>query len=130
MIHEEEDRAQYCDAMNMIHASETLLRKVKTMNQERKEKKFKLRKFAYVAAAALAVFVSSNAIVYAASGGTWVEKVLVKINGVETEVDAEHSIGTDAEGNPVDQYEIELEVEDESGSVMIELEGIPEGDQK
>ncbi len=68
-----------------IHAPEALLRKVMEMNK----KDFKFRnavKFVAMAAAALAItVVASNGICYAATGETWIGKMKVLINGVETE---------------------------------------------
>jgi len=68
-----------------IHAPEALLRKVMEMNK----KDFKFRnavKFVAMAAAALVItVVASNGICYAATGETWIGKMKVLINGVETE---------------------------------------------
>lgn len=117
-MREEQNKKDYCDAMNKIHAPEHLQGKVRAMNRQSKMKSFKLRKFAYVAAALGFVFVSTNAVTYAATGSTWVQKVIVTINGEEQEVDAEYfdytRDGTEYKG-------IVLHVdEDEVSSVAVE----------
>ena len=70
-----------------IHAPEVLLGKV----MEMKKDEFKGRKAVkYIAAAVLALVitvVASNGICYAATGETWIGKMKVLINGVETEQD-------------------------------------------
>ena len=70
-----------------IHAPEVLLGKV----MEMKKDEFKGRRMVkYIAAAVLALaitVVASNGICYAATGETWIGKMKVWINGVETEQD-------------------------------------------
>ena len=70
-----------------IHAPEALLGKV----MEMKKDEFKGRTAVkYIAAAILALVitvVASNGICYAATGETWIGKMKVWINGVETEQD-------------------------------------------
>lgn len=70
-----------------IHAPEVLLGKV----MEMKKDEFKGRRMVkYIAAAVLALaitVVASNGICYAATGETWIGKMKVLINGVETEQD-------------------------------------------
>ena len=70
-----------------IHAPEALLGKV----MEMKKDEFKGRTAVkYIAAAVLALVitvVASNGICYAATGETWIGKMKVWINGVETEQD-------------------------------------------
>ena len=70
-----------------IHAPEALLGKV----MEMKKDEFKGRRMVkYIAAAVLALaitVVASNGICYAATGETWIGKMKVLINGVETEQD-------------------------------------------
>lgn len=70
-----------------IHAPEALLGKV----MEMKKDEFKGRRMVkYIAAAVLALaitVVASNGICYAATGETWIGKMKVWINGVETEQD-------------------------------------------
>ena len=70
-----------------IHAPEALLGKV----MEMKKDEFKGRRVVkYIAAAVLALAImvaASNGICYAATGETWIGKMKVWINGVETEQD-------------------------------------------
>jgi len=120
-----QENNKYCDAMNMVHAPDSLVRKVRNMNRQSKIKTFKARKVGYVAAALAAVFVSSNAVSFAATGSTWVEKIVVKINGVEQDVDAEHTTYIE-DGTEYDSYTIEVD-ENESNSMSFELtDEIPE----
>lgn len=60
-----------------------------------------------VAAVALAVgFVGSNGVCYAATGETWVEKVFVKVNGVEREATVmENEDGTVSYGIQLEPYQ-------------------------
>lgn len=116
---EDQNRKEYCDAMDKIHAPEHLQGKVKAMNRQSKIKSFKLRKLAYVAAALGVVFVSSNAVTYAATGSTWIGKVMVTINGEEKEMDAEYFNYT---RDGVEYEGIELHVdEDEASSMSVEF---------
>lgn len=103
-----------------IHAPEALLRKVMEMNK----KDFKFRnavKFVAMAVAALAItVVASNGICYAATGETWIGKMKVLINGVETEQEVTWEQQEDmlvgiiemevVEGEP---FEMEIVAEDE-----------------
>lgn len=81
------DKKKYSDMMNEIHVPSEVLGKVINMKKETKfiNKKKLLRNLAATAAAIGAVFVASNGICYAASGKTWVESVIVYINGEPTE---------------------------------------------
>lgn len=86
-----------------MHASEDLLRKVEAMKESKNNKRSKgikrTIKFGYAVAAALAVaIISSNIIAYAATGSTWVEKVVVTINGEEREAGVEKVIDNDGNG--------------------------------
>lgn len=60
-----------------------------------------------VAAVALAVgFVGSNGVCYAATGETWVEKVFIKVNGVEREATVtENEDGTVSYGIQLEPYQ-------------------------
>lgn len=83
------NKKNYSDMMNEIHVPLEVLGKVINMKKETKfiSKKKLLRNIATTAAALGAVFVASNAVCYAASGKTWVESVIVYINGEATEQD-------------------------------------------
>ncbi len=119
MNYEEQEKIKYCDAINGVHAPDSLVRKVRNMNRQSKVKTYKGRKLAYVAAALAAVFVSSNVVTYAATGSTWVEKLTVKINGVEQEVDVER-ISYIQDGVEYEGYMMHID-EDESNSMSMEI---------
>lgn len=104
-----------------IHAPEALLRKVMEMNK----KDFKFRnavKFVAMAAAALAItVVASNGICYAATGETWIGKMKVLINGVETEQEVtweqqeDMLVGTiEMEVEEGEPFEMEIVTEEET----------------
>lgn len=68
---------RYIEAVSRIHASDALLRKVKTMNSDTKtsKKPIVLRRVLIAAAVVIALLVLSNVAVFAATGETWVEKL-------------------------------------------------------
>lgn len=107
-----ENRKFYRETFDEVHASSELLGKVLDMKKDQKNKVFRsIAKLGYVAAAGLVIaMVSTNAISYAQTGSTWVEKVIVYINGAEQEAEAVYSV--DEDGN--EQMELELNLEDES----------------
>ncbi len=84
----------YVNTIQQIHASESLHSKIKQLNQASKTKTFVLRKVGIIIAAMLALFISTNAITYAATGSTWLEtitksytqKKIVIINEKEVEI--------------------------------------------
>lgn len=86
---------EYQDIYNNIHASENLLRKVKKMKNDSENKRFaflnKTTKIGYGLTALLAVFVLSNAGIYAATGETWIEKAYVSamVDDQKQEAEAE-----------------------------------------
>ncbi len=77
----------YQSAFDEIHASDELLMKVQNMTENKTKKKiYAIRKAALVAAAIMMMLVVSNAVVYAATGATWVEKLItVNVDGEEKE---------------------------------------------
>lgn len=89
MKNEKENKNMYKETFDEVHASENLLGKVKDMKRENVNIVKRISKKAACAAAALAVvgFISSNAIVYAATGSTWVEKVKVSFDGKQYEAE-------------------------------------------
>lgn len=108
----------YTSTFDEVHASDELLRKVKNMTETKPKKKiYAIRKVLYVAAAVVVMLIASNAIVYAATGETWVEMVAVYVilNGEPQEVEAIKT--TDADGNV--SYKIDL---DEQNGVKQSLE--------
>ncbi len=76
------NREKYKQAFSVLHASTDV-----RMEDIMKKKSANVAKRIAVAAVALTVgFVGSNGVCYAATGETWVEKVFIKVNGVDTEV--------------------------------------------
>lgn len=73
----------YQSTFDEVHAPDELLRKVQNMsNTETKKKVYAIRKVIYIAAAIIIVFAASNAVVYAATGETWVEHTVhAVVNG-------------------------------------------------
>lgn len=118
---EEENKKIYKDTFDEVHASENLLRKVKDMKRENVSRIKRISKKAVCAAAALAVagFVSTNAVAYAATGSTWIHKVKVSIDGKEYDVKVTKK----------DENTREVEVsgdEDQSYNFSVEGEGLEE----
>lgn len=115
-ISDAENRKQYKEAFDEVHASGELLGKVLNMKKEQNNKIFRsIAKLGYAVVAGLIIgMVSTNAISYAQTGSTWIEKVIVSINGVKQEVDAVRSV--DKDGNE----QVQFTVEDESGNIYYE----------
>lgn len=98
----------YVSTFDEVHASDELLRKVRNMTETKPKKKiYAIRKVLYVAAAVVIILIASNAIVYAATGETWIEMVTVNVilNGEPREIEALKT--TDADGNI--SYKIDFE---------------------
>ncbi|MBQ2276453.1 MAG: hypothetical protein U0L23_09545 [Lachnospiraceae bacterium] len=108
----QEEKEIYRSTFNKIHASEDLLRKVKNMNQKSRKKSNVAKKVVAAVAALAIVFVSSNAITYARQGETWVEKMVVLIDGKEFEAEVK-----DLENG---EKVVTIETEDDDKSVNIE----------
>ncbi len=109
---EEQNKKLYKDTFDEVHASENLLGKVKDMRKENINIVKRISKRAVCAAAAMAavVFVSSNAIAYAATGSTWVEKVRLSVDGKTYTLTEKQADGTMV-------YEVDVP---EAGSVSVE----------
>ena len=76
------NKEKYKQAFSGLHASIDV-----GMEDIMKKKSANIAKRIAVAAVALAIgFAGSNGVCYAATGETWVEKVFLKVNGVDTEV--------------------------------------------
>ena len=76
------NKEKYKQAFSVLHASTDV-----RLEDIMKKKSANVAKRIAVAAVALTIgFVGSNGVCYAATGETWVEKVFVKVNGVDTEV--------------------------------------------
>lgn len=83
------NKEYYQSTFDEVHVPEALLGKVKGMKMEEKkiQNKSKLKYAAAIAAALGLCVVASNGICYAATGNTWVEKVILHINGEAVEQD-------------------------------------------
>lgn len=126
-----DNKKYYQNTFDEVHASEDLLGKVRNMKRETINGKIKsTRRAAYIAAAAaLMAIVSSNVITYAATGSTWVEKVMVSINGEEKEI--EFTKRVDAEGNEYLEGTFEVDENEKEMSIEFENEiGDEEGEDK
>lgn len=73
----------YQSTFDEIYASDELIMKVKNMTKDNtKKKKFIIRKVIYIAVAMLIMLIASNAVVYAATGATWIEHMITAtVNG-------------------------------------------------
>lgn len=137
MNNEQKNKAFFRSAFDELRAPDELKRKVKQMNAERTKRRVPLLKVACVMAILVMVFVSSNAVAYAASGVTWVERVMVSatVNGEEMEVPVD--VYQDENGNSYATASFEVSDSGEDGSVnqethqfTFEMEGdveVPEG---
>lgn len=112
----------------------------KVINMNKKQSKMRnIMKFATRAAAAFAIlFVGSNGICYAATGQTWVEKIIVNVNGEEKEVDIEWTEDDDTltgiatfevdEEDGAEPVEYIIAVENEEGSSKPEVNVVGQED--
>ena len=75
----------YQSVLDEVHAPDELIMKVKNMTENKTKKKiYVIRKVIYVAAAIMIFLIASNAVVYAATGATWIEHlVTATVNGGE-----------------------------------------------
>ena len=104
------NREKYQQAFSVLKASKEIQMEEITM------KKSNLLKTTVAAAAAVAVcFVGSNSICYAATGETWVEKMIVFINGEATKTE----VNVTDLGNG--EYEYSMEVTEDMSSVGISI---------
>lgn len=113
---ETQNRKLYRQTFDEIHASPELLGKVKDMKNTKNTHIIKkASRIGYALAAALALcFIFSNVITYAATGSSWIEKVVVYINGEKKQVELTHM--QDENGN--DYYQGTFEVDPDSGMTM------------
>jgi len=77
------NKEKYKQAFSILRASG------KIKMEDLKMKKSKISKVAVAVAALAACFVATNSICFAAIGDTWVEKVIIYLNGQTVEVEAE-----------------------------------------
>ena len=75
----------YQSVLDEVHASDELIMKLQNMTENKTKKKiYVIRKVIYVAAAIMILLIASNAVVYAATGATWIEHlVTATVNGGE-----------------------------------------------
>lgn len=111
----------YKETFDSIQMSEETFRKVMNMNENTQLTPKRTFKFHNVAVAAVAtfalLFISSNAISYAATGNTLLETVTIYMNGNKVD-DSQLKSYTDKNGNT--HYEMELEKEDgSSGEIVV-----------
>lgn len=105
----------YKSTFDDIHASDELLRKVQAMNKEKTNKKtHAVRKVIYIVAAAVILFVASNAVVYAATGESLFETILV----VTVDDQSNEIVKTDLVGDDKVKYS---ESVDENGKKSISV---------
>ena len=111
----------YKETFDSIQMSEETFRKVMNMNENTQLTPKRTFKFHNVAVAAVAtfalLFISSNAISYAATGNTLMETVTIYMNGNKVD-DAQVKSYTDKNGNT--HYEMEIDAQKGStGKVII-----------
>ena len=96
------NREKYQQAFSVLQASADV-----RLEDIMKRRSANITRRIAVAAVALAVgFVGSNGVCYAATGETWVEKVFVKVNGVEREATVtENEDGTVSYGIQLEPYQ-------------------------
>ncbi|MBQ7777211.1 MAG: hypothetical protein IJ379_14935 [Lachnospiraceae bacterium] len=90
-------KKEYNATFAEIHAPEALAGKVKNMAglESKKVGVSLVKKLALTAAAFAALFVGSNGVAYAATGSTWIQPILVRLNGTEYQVDMEAQVEED-----------------------------------
>ncbi|MCM1083381.1 MAG: hypothetical protein NC393_05825 [Clostridium sp.] len=119
------NKSYYKGTFDEVHIPEALLGKVVNMDMDKtkKRKTNKLRvALAGVAAFALCMIVS-NGICFAATGETWVSKVIMTINGE----DVEQEVTWHQEGDVI-VGELEYELENEEDEISITMQGQVVGD--
>lgn len=122
MNNEQKNKVFFRSAFDELRAPDELKRKVKQMNAEKTRRRAPLLKVACVIAILVMAFVSSNAVAYAASGATWVERVMmsVTVNGEKTQVPMD--IYEDENGNSYATTSFEVD-EGETHQFSFEMEG-------
>ncbi|MBQ7943018.1 MAG: hypothetical protein IJ326_03030 [Lachnospiraceae bacterium] len=108
MNSEMENKKYYQEAFHEVHAPKALTGKVMDMTRREKTGYTFVKKFAMTAAALATLFVGSNGVAYAATGSTWVNDIIVYLNGTECDVDVERTVDEDGNIN----YSITTEVQD------------------
>ncbi len=115
------DKRDYVETLSQLHMPEETQRKVRELEMKMDiQKTRRIRRFraaAGVAAALAFCFAASNAISYAATGQTWLEKVNVTVNGKKYQTEME--VHRDKQGNAVGEFTIELPEGDKQEIVSI-----------
>lgn len=86
---EKDNQKFYRSTFDKVHASDELVGKVKNMTKvEAKKKMYVIKKVLCIAAVVAALFAVSNFAVYAATGESWVEMLVVRVivNGEDMDV--------------------------------------------
>ena len=110
---EKDNREFYRSTFDKVHASDELVGKVKNMTKtEAKKKMFVMKKVLLIAAVIATLFVVSNLAVYAATGETWVEMLVVNVNINGEDMDLELKKITDENGDV--RYALPIVVEGET----------------
>ena len=117
MNNEQKNKVFFRSAFDELRAPDGLTRKVKQMNAERTKRRTPLLKAVCVVAILVTVFISSNVVAYAASGATWVERVMmsVTVNGEDMKVPVD--VYEDESGNSYATASFEVGDGDENGEV-------------
>lgn len=118
-------KIDYKDTFAEIHAPEALARKVSNMTKvDVKTKTSFMKRFAVAAAAFAILFAGSNGVVYAATGSTWIESVVVYFNGSGYDAEVGGDAGEDAviytETEEQDVKGTEITITDETPFIMEE----------
>lgn len=110
---EKDNHRLYRSTFDKVHASDELVGKVKNMTKVKAKKKMcVIKKVLCIAAVVAVLFVVSNLAVYAATGESWVEMLVVHVvvNGEELDMNVKKV--TDENGNV--KYVLPITVEGES----------------
>lgn len=122
MNNELKNKAFFRSAFDELRAPDQLTGKVKQMNMERTKRRAPLLKVACVMAILVMVFISSNAVAYAASGVTWVDRIMMNVTVNGEEIQAPMDIYEDESGNSYATTSFEVD-EGENHQFTFEMEG-------
>ena len=110
---EKDNYKLYRSTFDKVHASDELVGKVKNMTKvEAKKKMYVMKKVLCIAAAVAVLFAVSNFAVYAATGESWVEMLVVNVNVNGEEMDVNVKKITDENGDV--KYALPIVVEGET----------------
>lgn len=112
---EKDNQKFYRSTFDKVHASDELVGKVKNMTKvEAKKKMYVMKKVLCIAAAVAVLFVVSNFAVYAATGESWVEMLVVHVSVNGEEMDVNLKKITEEKGDV--KYALPITVEGEDGT--------------